>query len=436
MSEKKTWTEMNLEEKKATFGNYLIYEIIKSAKEGYAPFQQKTETFDRAYNGLNGVPYHGLNSLILDIKQKEGKYQSNVWASLKDAKNLGASKEEIEAVFNDNSIPKAKVSFIKTFELQPVYKLDINGNKIPYLNQDGSQAFDKDKNPLFQYELEPNTDKNGNIKINLKTNQPYMKIKTERIDIEPTLESTFLYNIDAFQTIDKSKIKPIKVELFKKSMLWHSKDFDHSKTHIIFGDIEKNFNKTTAEQIKEYLIAQNNSKSYEPPIKLNETQKNQVDYIVDYIVEKKLEEMGIIEKKEDKYKLLENDTAELKQTKLYRIEALRDFDDVKVGDKGGYIESEENLSHTGNALHDNAHDNAKAYDSAVIGSGQQIYGDVAVKGSVEVYHDKDIRNQKDLDDYMKKTSQTNSKEAVKETKAVGKKQVAKKQSKNNVEMAI
>jgi conserved hypothetical protein len=32
---------------------------------------------------------------------------------------------------------------------------------------------------------------------------------------------------------------------------------------------------------------------------------------------------------------------------LYRVQALKDFGDVKAGDKGGWVESEENLSHHG-----------------------------------------------------------------------------------------
>lgn len=48
---------------------------------------------------------------------------------------------------------------------------------------------------------------------------------------------------------------------------------------------------------------------------------------------------------EKKYRLLENDTKSVGGRTLYRIEALRDFANVKKGDKGGYIESEVNLSH-------------------------------------------------------------------------------------------
>jgi hypothetical protein len=34
---------------------------------------------------------------------------------------------------------------------------------------------------------------------------------------------------------------------------------------------------------------------------------------------------------------------------LYQIKALRSFGDVKEGDFGGYVESEHNISHSGNA---------------------------------------------------------------------------------------
>ena len=50
---------------------------------------------------------------------------------------------------------------------------------------------------------------------------------------------------------------------------------------------------------------------------------------------------------------------------LHKIEALKDFDDVKTGDFGGYVEKEENLSQTGNCwVYGNAKvgDNVKAKD--------------------------------------------------------------------------
>lgn len=46
---------------------------------------------------------------------------------------------------------------------------------------------------------------------------------------------------------------------------------------------------------------------------------------------------------EKKFRLT-NETINFNDVTLYRIEALRDFSDIKVGDKGGYIEKEGNLS--------------------------------------------------------------------------------------------
>ena len=44
-----------------------------------------------------------------------------------------------------------------------------------------------------------------------------------------------------------------------------------------------------------------------------------------------------------KYKLTEN-FIEYKGKKLYQIQSLKNFSDVAVGELGGYIESEKNLS--------------------------------------------------------------------------------------------
>ncbi|KEC55959.1 hypothetical protein [Bartonella koehlerae] len=54
---------------------------------------------------------------------------------------------------------------------------------------------------------------------------------------------------------------------------------------------------------------------------------------------------------------------------LQRIQAIRDFTDVKTGDLGGFIEKESNLSHQGNCwVYDNARvfDCARVYDSAKV----------------------------------------------------------------------
>lgn len=61
-----------------------------------------------------------------------------------------------------------------------------------------------------------------------------------------------------------------------------------------------------------------------------------------------------------KYKLTD-DIVEVDGKALYRIEALKDFNDVKKGDKGGFVESERNLSQEGKCW---VYGNARIYDSA------------------------------------------------------------------------
>ena len=81
---------------------------------------------------------------------------------------------------------------------------------------------------------------------------------------------------------------------------------------------------------------------------------------------------------EKKYKLLENDTVTVGGRTLYRIEALRDFADVKKGDKGGYVESEDNLSQK---------DDCWVSDDAVVSGSAWVSGNAVVSGKGDVYLD-------------------------------------------------
>ena len=106
-----------------------------------------------------------------------------------------------------------------------------------------------------------------------------------------------------------------------------------------------------------------------------------------------------------KYELIE-ETIEWCGCTLHRIRALRDFGDVKADDMGGYIESEDNLSHDGDAwvfgnacvsgnarvfgdaqVSDNAcvSDNAWVYGKAWVYGDARVYGDAQVFGNAQVY---------------------------------------------------
>ena len=71
---------------------------------------------------------------------------------------------------------------------------------------------------------------------------------------------------------------------------------------------------------------------------------------------------------EKKYKLTD-ETINLCGKKLFRIKALKDFEDVKKGDKGGFIEDEHNLSHDGNSW---------------VCCDARVYGNARVCGNIKI----------------------------------------------------
>lgn len=95
-----------------------------------------------------------------------------------------------------------------------------------------------------------------------------------------------------------------------------------------------------------------------------------------------------------KYRLT-NDTINFGSRILHRIQAVKDFSDVKAGDLGGYVETEENLSQVGNAwIYHNAkvfdrakvYDNAKIYDNAMAFNKARIYNNAIVLSNAKVYN--------------------------------------------------
>ena len=90
---------------------------------------------------------------------------------------------------------------------------------------------------------------------------------------------------------------------------------------------------------------------------------------------------------EKKYKLTD-ETINVNGKTLYRIKSLKDFGNVKKGDKGGFVEKEENLSQSGDCwVYDNAkvYNNAKVFDYADIYGNAEIFGNAIVSGNAMVY---------------------------------------------------
>ena len=92
----------------------------------------------------------------------------------------------------------------------------------------------------------------------------------------------------------------------------------------------------------------------------------------------------------NKYEMLYDDKIEVAGRTLYKIRALRDFNDVKAGNLGGYIEGEENLSQDEDCwVYGNAqvYGDAHVYGNAWVYGNAQVYGNAWVYGNAKVYGD-------------------------------------------------
>lgn len=86
---------------------------------------------------------------------------------------------------------------------------------------------------------------------------------------------------------------------------------------------------------------------------------------------------------------------------LYRIQALKSFNDVKEGELGGYVGSEKNLSHDGNCwIYDEAcvfdevqiKDNARVYDNAMVYGVGSVHDNARIYGNSQVFGCAYVRN--------------------------------------------
>ena len=91
--------------------------------------------------------------------------------------------------------------------------------------------------------------------------------------------------------------------------------------------------------------------------------------------------------KAKKYKLTE-EIIKVDDSILYRIEALRDFSDVKKGDKGGFVEKEENLSQDGDCW---VYDDAKVFGNAEVYYDAIVRDNAIVRGKARVCQNAEIR---------------------------------------------
>lgn len=91
----------------------------------------------------------------------------------------------------------------------------------------------------------------------------------------------------------------------------------------------------------------------------------------------------------DRKYILTNEIMDFFGRKLYRIKAVKDFGDVKAGDLGGWLESENNLNHSGCCW---VYNEAKVYGNAQVYCDAKIYDSAEIFGNAKVYCNAKVRN--------------------------------------------
>ena len=96
-----------------------------------------------------------------------------------------------------------------------------------------------------------------------------------------------------------------------------------------------------------------------------------------------------------KYKIRKDLSYTFDGHKLYRVEALKDFGNVKKGSVGGFIEKEDNLSQEGNCwifLDAKVYGNAKVFGNAIINGFAQVCDNSVVFDNAQVNRYSKIKN--------------------------------------------
>ena len=95
-----------------------------------------------------------------------------------------------------------------------------------------------------------------------------------------------------------------------------------------------------------------------------------------------------------KYELLQHPYTRGSET-IYQIKALRDFSDVKAGDLGGYISTEENLSHDGDCW---LYQQSVACEKSKVKDDAKLYGTSTLFDYAVAYNNAILKDDAELSD--------------------------------------
>jgi len=82
-----------------------------------------------------------------------------------------------------------------------------------------------------------------------------------------------------------------------------------------------------------------------------------------------------------KYKLT-SEVIKVGKHKLYRIQALRDFSDVRSGDLGGFVDTEDTIINGGDCW---VSESARVYDNVSISGNSRVSGNACIFGGIWMF---------------------------------------------------
>ncbi len=140
---------------------------------------------------------------------------------------------------------------LEIYEMRYVKARDKEGNLIPLKDKEGNARRNAKGEIIYEYEKVPQKDKLGNIKYMQDGVTPFYEFKKEKIDIEPTLEIKNLYNVNIFQTLDKTKLKELDPKTLRTQYISHTFSIDNQ--NLVIYDLSKHLNEKEYKKVLDYV---------------------------------------------------------------------------------------------------------------------------------------------------------------------------------------
>lgn len=194
------------------------------------------------FNGSTGMPFTNLDNLLMRSVMSIEGYKEPIFLTMKQANLMGGRLKktgELTRNGKEEFVKAVKIAQLTTKEFVP--ELDENGKKklVPVLDKDGKPILNK---------------KGEEVK---KIAGEWKELK------EPMYESISYYNIEQFDNLDKSKLKPLDLEPLNKKRESIAKN-PQAKLDYKLGMLRGKTGDLTLNNLYEFVKATQTGKDFAP----------------------------------------------------------------------------------------------------------------------------------------------------------------------------